>query len=54
LTLSPVASGLGALGWRGNSIEDDVRLAYVAMTRAMHEVMLTYSRVSPRVERLVA
>ncbi len=46
--------GLGALGRHGTSIEDDVRFAYVAITRATHEAMLTYSRVSPLVERLVA
>lgn len=44
--------GLGALG--KNEIEDDVRLTYVAITRATHEAFLTYSRVSPLVERLVA
>jgi superfamily I DNA/RNA helicase len=46
--------GLGALGRHGTSIEDDVRLTYVAITRATHEAMLTHSRVSPLVERLVA
>jgi superfamily I DNA/RNA helicase len=46
--------GLGALGRHGTAIEDDVRLTYVAITRATHEAMLTYSRVSPLVERLVA
>lgn len=46
--------GLGALGRHGSALEDDVRLAYVAITRATHEAFLTYSRVSPVVERLVA
>ena len=46
--------GLGALGRHGTAIEDDVRLTYVAITRATHEAFLTYSRVSPLVERLVA
>lgn len=46
--------GLGALGQHGTAIEDDVRLTYVAITRATHEAMLAYSRVSPLVERLVA
>lgn len=47
--------GLGALGARkDSSLEDDVRLTYVAITRATHEALLTYSRVSPLVERLVA
>ncbi len=46
--------GLGALGRHGTPIEDDVRLTYVAITRATHEALLTYSKVSPVVERLVA
>jgi superfamily I DNA/RNA helicase len=46
--------GLGALGRHGTAIEDDVRLTCVAITRATHEALLTYSRVSPLVERLVA
>jgi superfamily I DNA/RNA helicase len=45
--------GLGALGRNGTAIGDDVRLTYVAITRATHEAFLTYSRVSPLVERLV-
>lgn len=46
--------GLGALGRHGTEIEDDVRLTYVAITRATHEAFLTYSRTSALVERLVA
>jgi hypothetical protein len=46
--------GLGALGRHGTEIEDDVRLTYVAITRATHEAFLTYSRASALVERLVA
>ncbi len=46
--------GLGALGRHGTHIEDDVRLTYVAVTRATHETFLTYSRASPLVERLAA
>jgi hypothetical protein len=47
--------GLGALGTRNNiAIEDDVRLTYVAVTRATHEALLTYSHNSPLVERIVA
>jgi superfamily I DNA/RNA helicase len=46
--------GLGALGRNAAALEDDVRLAYVAITRATHEAFLTYSRLSPLVERLVA
>lgn len=47
--------GLGALGTRSqSSIEDEVRLTYVAVTRATHEAILTYSKISPLVERLLA
>lgn len=47
--------GLGALGARKEvALDDDVRLTYVAITRATHEALLTYSRVSPLVERLIA
>jgi hypothetical protein len=46
--------GLGALGRHGTEIEEDVRLTYVAITRATHEAFLTYSRASALVERLVA
>ncbi|GAB4472034.1 MAG: hypothetical protein OHK0044_15490 [Burkholderiaceae bacterium] len=44
---------LDALGRHGTQLDDDVRLAYVAITRATHEAFLTYSRVSPLVQRLV-
>ena len=46
-------AGLGALGRPGRELEDDVRLTYVAITRATHEAFLTYSRTSALVERLV-
>jgi hypothetical protein len=47
--------GLGVMGTRKDlGIEDEVRLAYVAVTRATHEALLTYSRVSALVERLIA
>lgn len=44
--------GLGALA--SEDIEDDVRLTYVAITRATHEAFLTYSHRSPLVELLLA
>lgn len=47
-------AGLGALGRHGTELEDDVRLTYVAITRATHEALLTYSRSSALVERLIA
>lgn len=46
-------AGLGVLGRREELVEDDVRLVYVAMTRATHELFLTYSQASPVVARLV-
>jgi hypothetical protein len=47
--------GLGVMGARKDlSIEDEVRLAYVAVTRATHEALLTYSHVSALVKRLIA
>ena len=48
---------IGGLGWFGgqhSTLEDDVRLTYVAVTRATHEALLTYSHVSPLVERIIA
>ena len=38
--------GLGAVGRHGEEIEDCIRLVYVAVTRATHEVLLTYSQDS--------
>ncbi len=43
--------GLGVLA--SENIEDDVRLTYVAITRATHEALLTYSNMSALVDRLV-
>lgn len=43
--------GLGAL--KSESLEDDVRLTYVAITRATHEVLITYSNMTELVGRLV-
>ena len=48
---------IGGLGWftgQHSTLEDDVRLAYVAVTRATHEALLTYSHASPLVERIIA
>jgi ATP-dependent exoDNAse (exonuclease V) beta subunit len=45
--------GLGAVGRHGEVVEDCVRLVYVAITRATHEVFLTYSHDSPVVEKLM-
>lgn len=46
--------GLGKLGSQAKELDDDIRLAYVAVTRATHEAFLTYSYVSPLVERIIA
>lgn len=43
--------GLGAL--KSESLDDDVRLTYVAITRATHEVFITYSNMTKLVERLI-
>jgi hypothetical protein len=46
-------AALGELGARRDTpLEDDIRLAYVAITRATHEAFLTYSRSSPLVQRI--
>jgi superfamily I DNA/RNA helicase len=37
----------------GEDTQDCVRLVYVAITRATHEVLLTYSRESAVVARLM-
>lgn len=46
--------GLGSLGSQPNGLNDDIRLVYVAVTRATHEAFLTYSYASPLVERIIA
>lgn len=38
---------------KAEDIEDDVRLTYVAITRATHEAFVTYSNMSELVGRLV-
>lgn len=47
-------AGLGLLGRRGEPVEEGVRLTYVAVTRATHEALLTYSSESALVQRLIA
>ena len=44
--------GLGELK-KAKEIEDDIRLTYVAITRATHEAFITYSNMSELVGRLV-
>ncbi|MDR2186631.1 MAG: NERD domain-containing protein/DEAD/DEAH box helicase [Azonexus sp.] len=43
--------GLGAL--KAEKPEDDIRLTYVAITRATHEVFITYSRMTELLGRLI-
>jgi hypothetical protein len=47
-------AGLGLLGRHGESLEDCIRLTYVGVTRATHEALLTYSRETELVQRLIA
>jgi superfamily I DNA/RNA helicase len=47
-------AGLGLVGRHGEPVEEGVRLTYVAVTRATHEVFLTYSSESALVQRLIA
>jgi superfamily I DNA/RNA helicase len=51
----PVAAipGLGFLPSRHSEESDEVRLGYVAMTRAMDRLIMTYHRRSLFVERLL-
>jgi superfamily I DNA/RNA helicase len=42
---------LSAVGRHGEGADDCVRLVYVAITRATHEVLLTYSQESTVVAR---
>ena len=44
--------GLGELK-KAEDIEDDIRLIYVAITRATHEAFITYTNMSELVGRLV-
>lgn len=46
-------AGVGHLGNRNTSLDDEVRLLYVAVTRATHEALLTWSRQSPVVDRVL-
>ena len=46
--------GIGDLPWKSQSLEDVARLLYVAMTRATHALLISYSKPSTLVERLLA
>jgi DNA helicase IV len=46
--------GLGAVGRHGEETENCVRSVYMAVTRATHEVMLTYSQESDGAARPAA
>ena len=47
-------AGLGLLGRHGETVEECIRLTYVGVTRATHEVLLTYSSDTALVQRLIA
>ena len=44
--------GLGAAPKDEEELEDEARLLYVAMTRATHELVMTYAGVTPHIEKL--
>lgn len=47
-----LVAGLQALPWRGESLDDALRLLYVAMTRATRTLVLSACGASPIVERV--
>ena len=49
-----IVAGLQALPWRDETLEDAVRLLYVAMTRATRELVLSAHGSSPVVQRVKA
>ena len=46
--------GIGDLPWKSQTLEDAARLLYVAMTRATHALMISHSKPSALVERLLS
>ena len=46
--------GIGDLPWKSQTLEDAARLLYVAMTRATHALLISHSRRSTLVDRLLA
>ena len=46
--------GIGDLPWKSQTLEDAARLLYVAMTRATHALLISHSKRSDLVERVLA
>lgn len=46
--------GIGDLPWKSQSLQDAAKLLYVAMTRATHALLISYSKPSTLVDRLLA
>lgn len=44
--------GLGAALKEDEELEDETRLLYVAMTRATHELVMTYGGVTAHIQKL--
>lgn len=46
--------GIGDLPWKTQTLEEAARLLYVAMTRATHALLISHSKPSTLVERLLS